>query len=81
MQALTMYQCTNLVMKNLKIQNAQQIHTSFEKCTDVEVSNLVVTSPGDSPNTDGIHVTGTKNIKISDCFIATGMHKLINISL
>ncbi|KAK4485426.1 hypothetical protein RD792_008066 [Penstemon davidsonii] len=70
--ALTFYKCNNLIVKNLKIQNAQQIHLSFDTCTNVEASNLVVTSPGKSPNTDGIHVTGTQNIQISSCTIGTG---------
>ncbi|KAI3471592.1 hypothetical protein Pfo_028242, partial [Paulownia fortunei] len=71
-KALTFYQCTNLVVKNLKVENAQQIHMSFEKCTNVQASNLVVTAPENSPNTDGIHVTGTQNIQISSCTIGTG---------
>ncbi|KAI3446469.1 hypothetical protein Pfo_003134 [Paulownia fortunei] len=70
--ALTFYKCTNLVVKNLKIQNAQQIHVSFEKCTNVQASKLVVNAPEKSPNTDGIHVTGTQNIQISSCTIGTG---------
>ncbi|KAK4487691.1 hypothetical protein RD792_005649 [Penstemon davidsonii] len=70
--ALTFYKCTNLVVKNLKIENAQQIHLSFERCSDVEASNLLVRAPEKSPNTDGIHVTRTQNIQISTCTIGTG---------
>ncbi|CAN1348788.1 unnamed protein product, partial [Linum perenne] len=64
--------CNNLVVKNLKIQNGQQIHVSFQSCNNVQASNLQVNSPQDSPNTDGIHVTSTKNIRISDSVIGTG---------
>ncbi|XP_047326348.1 polygalacturonase-like [Impatiens glandulifera] len=70
--ALTFLGCKNLVVKNLKIQNAQQIHVSFEKCSKVEASSLAISSPESSPNTDGIHVTNTQNIQISNCVIATG---------
>ncbi|KAF5473292.1 hypothetical protein F2P56_009914 [Juglans regia] len=70
--AITFYQCTNLIVKNLKIQNAQQIHVSFEKCMNVRASYLILTSPEKSPNTDGIHVTRTQNIHISSCVIRTG---------
>lgn len=70
--ALTFLRCTNLVVKSLKIENAQQMHLSFDKCRNVQVSNLVVTAPETSPNTDGIHVTDTQNIQISTCTIATG---------
>ncbi|RVW46924.1 Polygalacturonase [Vitis vinifera] len=67
--ALTFYNCKNLVVKNLKIENAQQMHVSFEKCVGVQASGLTVTAPGDSPNTDGIHVTDTPkypDFKLSD---------------
>ncbi|KAM7524525.1 hypothetical protein LguiA_014427 [Lonicera macranthoides] len=70
--AITMYQCNNLIMKNLKIENGQQMHVSFEKCVNVEASNLMVNSPQYSPNTDGIHVANTQNILISNTVIATG---------
>ncbi|KAL3632470.1 Polygalacturonase 1 [Castilleja foliolosa] len=70
--ALTFYRCTNLVVQNLKIENAQQEHVSFEKSKNVVASNIVVNAPENSPNTDGIHVSDTQNIQISSCTIATG---------
>lgn len=76
-QALTFYECKNLVVDNLKIQNAQQMHISFEGSKDVQVSNLSITSPEHSPNTDGIHVTRTQNIYITNSVIATGIYTLI----
>ncbi|CAI9765662.1 unnamed protein product [Fraxinus pennsylvanica] len=70
--ALTLYNCKNLVVKDLKIQDAQQIHVSFQKCKNVQASNLTISAPEGSPNTDGIHVTKTKHIQISNCTIGTG---------
>ncbi|CAK9184876.1 unnamed protein product [Ilex paraguariensis] len=70
--ALTFYNGNNLIVNNLKIQDAQQIHVSFEKCVNVQTSNLKVTAPATSPNTDGIHITDTQNIQISNCIIGTG---------
>ncbi|XAR69457.1 Polygalacturonase [Bertholletia excelsa] len=70
--ALTFYNCKNIIAKNLNIQNAQQIHVSFQKCSIVQASNLTITAPESSPNTDGIHVTETQNIQISSCSIGTG---------
>ncbi|KAK8600630.1 hypothetical protein V6N12_050483 [Hibiscus sabdariffa] len=71
--ALTFYRSKNLMVQNLKIQDAQQIHVSFEKCSNVEASALTVTAPETSPNTDGIHVTRTQNIRITDSIIGTEM--------
>lgn len=73
MQALTFYECTNLEVKHLRIENGQQIHVSIESCRDVEVSRIVVNAPEKSPNTDGIHVADTQDIMISNCIIATGI--------
>lgn len=70
--ALTLYDCKNLVVKDLNIQDAQQIHVSFQKCKNVQASNLTISAPEKSPNTDGIHVTKTKKIQILNCTIGTG---------
>ncbi|KAL5744006.1 hypothetical protein ACOSP7_026869 [Xanthoceras sorbifolium] len=70
--ALTFYENKNLIVKNLNIEDAQQIHVSFKKCTYVLASNLIVTAPEHSPNTDGIHVTDTQNIQITSSTIRTG---------
>jgi len=62
-----------LTVENLNIKNAQQIHVSFQDSENVKVSGLSVIAPEDSPNTDGIHVTKTQNIQISDSVIGTGI--------
>ncbi|RZC20558.1 Polygalacturonase [Glycine soja] len=70
--ALTFYNCEDLTVENLSIENAQQIHVSFQDSVNIKVSGLTVTAPEDSPNTDGIHVTNTQNIQISSSVIGTG---------
>ncbi|EOA28927.1 hypothetical protein CARUB_v10025174mg [Capsella rubella] len=70
--ALTFYNSKNLRVNNLRVRNAQQIQISIEKCSNVQVSNVVVTAPADSPNTDGIHITNTQNIRVSKSIIGTG---------
>lgn len=70
--AVTFYQCNNLIVDGIKITNAQQMHVVFQKCVNVRASNLIVTAPEKSPNTDGIHVTDTQNIQIISSTIRTG---------
>ena len=72
MQALTFYNSKNLRVNNLRVKDAQQIQISIEKCSNVQVSNVEVTAPADSPNTDGIHITNTQNIQVSNSIIGTG---------
>ncbi|RZC59655.1 hypothetical protein C5167_006951 [Papaver somniferum] len=73
--ALTFYQCQNLRVKNVRIRDSQQIHTSFERCLDVEAINLLISAPRLSPNTDGIHVGNTRRMQIRNCIIRTGAGK------
>ncbi|KAL9321744.1 hypothetical protein ACSQ67_009797 [Phaseolus vulgaris] len=70
--AVTFFGCNNLIVTNLRLKNAQQMHVRFQKCNNVTASNLILRAPGNSPNTDGIHVTETKNIMISNSSIGTG---------
>ncbi|XP_015089361.1 polygalacturonase-2 [Solanum pennellii] len=70
--ALTFWNCKNLKVNNLKSKNAQQIHIEFESCTNVVASNLMITASAKSPNTDGVHVSNTQYIQISDTIIGTG---------
>lgn len=74
---MTFLSCNDLIVDNLWIQNAQQMHLTFDKCENVVASNLMVTAPGNSPNTDGIHVTETQDIQIQNCDIRTGTARKI----
>ncbi|URE48941.1 Glycosyl hydrolases family 28 [Musa troglodytarum] len=52
--------------------DSPRMHISLEKCTGVDASHLTITAPTESPNTDGIHITHSKNVKIANSFIGTG---------
>ncbi|KAF0907091.1 hypothetical protein E2562_014692 [Oryza meyeriana var. granulata] len=70
--ALTFYTCKNLKVENLKVVNSQQIKISVEDCTNVKMSRLSITAPETSPNTDGIHITRSRDVQMTDCTIKTG---------
>ncbi|KAL2923629.1 Polygalacturonase [Bienertia sinuspersici] len=70
--ALVFKNCNNLVVSNLRIQNAQQMHLSFSQCNHVSASGISISSPEKSPNTDGIHITHSQNIKVTNANIGTG---------
>ncbi|CAM0877100.1 unnamed protein product [Alopecurus aequalis] len=70
--ALTFHLCDNLKVENLNILNSQQIHVSIEDCTNVRLASLSISAPGTSPNTDGIHITLSKDVQVRDCVIKTG---------
>ncbi|MCO5564799.1 hypothetical protein L7F22_018467 [Adiantum nelumboides] len=59
-------------VRDLLSLNSPQIHIKFSNCYGVEVVNLQVTAPEDSPNTDGIHISERQNVRIQDSSVGTG---------
>ncbi|CAL4927938.1 unnamed protein product [Urochloa decumbens] len=70
--ALSFHYCTSLRVQDLKIVNSQQIHMSVEDCASVQLTGLSITASGTSPNTDGIHITRSKDVQVTNCKIKTG---------
>ncbi|RAL41883.1 hypothetical protein DM860_009065 [Cuscuta australis] len=66
------FMSSNLVVGGVRIQNSPQFHIKFDGCDGVEIHHLSISSPKLSPNTDGIHVQDTKNVKIRNSVIANG---------
>ncbi|XP_024008854.1 probable polygalacturonase At1g80170 [Eutrema salsugineum] len=70
--ALTIESSSGVKISGLTIQNSQQMNFIIARSNSVRVSKVKVSSPGDSPNTDGIHITGSTNVVLQDCKIGTG---------
>ncbi|KAL1826773.1 hypothetical protein ACET3Z_005185 [Daucus carota] len=70
--ALRFFMSSNLTVKGLKIKNSPQFHFRFDKCQDVHVDSLYIKSPASSPNTDGIHIENSFNVKIYNSVISNG---------
>ncbi|KAK1268859.1 Polygalacturonase [Acorus gramineus] len=62
--ALRFYGSYNVTVTGITIQNSPQCHLKFDNCMAVEVHNITVSSPGDSLNTDGIHLQNSKGVNI-----------------
>ncbi|KAI7985938.1 putative polygalacturonase [Camellia lanceoleosa] len=71
-QALAFRNCNNLQLSGLTHDNSPRSHTSVVGSTGLTISNLQITVPEDSPNTDGIDISQSSNIQIHDCIIGTG---------
>ena len=61
-------------VSGITIQNSPQCHLKFDNCIDVEVHDMSVSSPGDSPNTDGIHLQNSRDVLIHSTTLACGMN-------
>ncbi|XVF65132.1 hypothetical protein PTKIN_Ptkin09bG0222200 [Pterospermum kingtungense] len=70
--ALHFHNCNGLRLERLTHLNSPRAHVSINNCKDVTISNLHIMAPGDSPNTDGIDISVSSNVKIEDTRIETG---------
>ncbi|KAL9997042.1 putative endo-polygalacturonase [Helianthus debilis subsp. tardiflorus] len=73
--AFTIDQSSAIKVKGLTFQNSQQMNFVISHCQSVRIYSVLVSSPEDSPNTDGIHLTGSTNVVIQNSKIATGVLK------
>lgn len=72
LQALTIESSSAVKVKGITIQNSQQMHFVIARSNSIRVSGVLVFAPGDSPNTDGIHITASTDVIVQDCKIGTG---------
>ncbi|XP_020086093.1 uncharacterized protein LOC109708688 [Ananas comosus] len=63
---------SNSTISLLKLVDSKAFHMNFHRCEHINIHDLNITAPGDSPNTDGIHVGGTSHIRIRNSVIGTG---------
>jgi len=70
--ALRFYGSIGVTVKDITIQNSPQCHLKFDSCTSVKVSSVTISSPWDSPNTDGIHLQNSQDVEIHHSSMACG---------
>ncbi|HEY3762382.1 MAG TPA: glycoside hydrolase family 28 protein [Verrucomicrobiae bacterium] len=69
---LEFYNCKNLHIEDVRIQNAPGWTMRPIVCDNVFIRGITIKNPIDGLNTDGIDVTCCRNVLISDCLIDTG---------
>uniref|UniRef100_A0A0A9EY08 Polygalacturonase n=1 Tax=Arundo donax TaxID=35708 RepID=A0A0A9EY08_ARUDO len=70
--ALRFFMSNNVTVQGLKVQNSPEFHFRFDSCRGVLVSGLSISSPANSPNTDGIHVENTQDVLIANTAVSNG---------
>lgn len=63
---------TNSRVQYLRSINSKNAHFNLFGCNNVNMSFIRITAPGESPNTDGIHIGCSSNISIAHSVIGTG---------
>ncbi|KAK4725965.1 hypothetical protein R3W88_030882 [Solanum pinnatisectum] len=62
----------NVSITGLTSLNSQMFHIVINGCKNVKLQGVKVSAPGESPNTDGIHVQLSSDISILNSIISTG---------
>ncbi|KAM7464635.1 hypothetical protein LguiA_032756 [Lonicera macranthoides] len=70
--ALRFYGSFNVTVTGITIQNSLQCHLKFDNCMGVTDFNTIVSSPSDSPNTDGIQLQNSGDVLIDSAKLACG---------
>ncbi|KAI3819193.1 hypothetical protein L1987_13018 [Smallanthus sonchifolius] len=70
--AVRFVMCTNLKLQELKIKDSPYFNLRFDRCVRVRIESLSITAPASSPNTDGIHIENTNDVRIYNSFISNG---------
>ncbi|KAJ4973151.1 hypothetical protein NE237_006325 [Protea cynaroides] len=63
-KALRFYASYNVKIQDITIMNSPGCHLKFDSTSGVKVDNITISSPGDSPNTDGIHLQNAHDVEI-----------------
>lgn len=71
-QSLRFTNSDNVVINGVTSLNSQLFHIAVTNCRNVRMKGVRVSAPGDSPNTDGIHVEASTGVTILDSSISTG---------
>uniref|UniRef100_A0A803PGM8 Polygalacturonase n=1 Tax=Cannabis sativa TaxID=3483 RepID=A0A803PGM8_CANSA len=70
--ALRFYSSNDVTVKNIKIINSPQCHLKFDSSKRIKVDNITISSPENSPNTDGIHLQNSQDVEIHHSNIGCG---------
>ncbi|PIA42471.1 hypothetical protein AQUCO_02000130v1 [Aquilegia coerulea] len=69
---IVFHNCHNLQLRGLTFIDSPKNHISINDVHGATISNLHITAPEDSENTDGIDISESTNIEIRDLIIGTG---------
>lgn len=71
-QALKLVRCNNLEVSQISSKDSPQMHVAILQSSGITLRKLTITAPGSSPNTDGIHIEQSQNVRVADSRIGTG---------
>ena len=74
---ITIERCENVHITDMLLKDSPEWTIRIGDCDNVEVRGISIINNQVIPNNDGIHVTTSRNVRISDCNIFTGDDAII----
>lgn len=69
---LVVTDCRNVKIRDVTVRDTPMFLTAVMRCDNVVVSGVSLLAPLDSPNTDGLQVIDSRDVRVSDCLIEVG---------
>ncbi|URE43404.1 Glycosyl hydrolases family 28, partial [Musa troglodytarum] len=63
---------TNATISGISSVDSKLFHFQIFESRDITLDSIRISAPGDSPNTDGIHIADSTNIQVTNSVIGTG---------
>ncbi|KAK4433899.1 Exopolygalacturonase [Sesamum alatum] len=70
--SLYMTKVSNAIVTSMHLINSMGFHIHITNSYLVRLQGLTISAPGDSPNTDGLHISKSNTVKVSKSIIQTG---------
>lgn len=69
---LVLHGCSNVKVRDVTIRDTPMFLMGLSECENVVVDGVTLSAPTDSPNTDGLQVIDSSDVRVSNCRIAVG---------
>ncbi|XP_047259981.1 polygalacturonase-like [Capsicum annuum] len=63
---------TNSIIKDITTLDSKSFHVNVNQCKNLTFLHFNVKAPGDSPNTDGIHISRSSSVNVTESTFSTG---------
>ena len=64
--------CQHIRISGLTLQDSPSFHLVLRSCSDVDVAGITVLAPPDAPNTDGVDLLSSRDVRIAGSTIDNG---------
>ena len=72
LQSIKLGRVRNVTITGVTSLDSKFFHVIIIGSQDVAIHRATIRAPRDSPNTDGVHIQGSSNVRITDTAVATG---------